>query len=228
MEWINKSGMIDIQIADTIRTRLPGIKLGVLSAEVRVGPSPAALLDYIDGIVESTVRRLTVEDITGEKVIAATRKAYRLLGKDPSRYRPSAEALTRRVVQGKGLYRVNNVVDALNAISLKTGYSIGGYDMSRLGSPVVLDIGSTDEPYEAIGRGSLNIANLPVLRDQDGSFGSPTSDSERTMVRETTREFLMIFFDFQSSEYLQAALEEAAQAYSVYTIATRLRTGILK
>ena len=113
--------------------------------------------------------------------IEATRRAYRAFGKDPSRYRPAAEALVRRTLKDKPLYQVNTLVDLINLASMAFGYSIGGFDADRfVGDTLNLGIGHAGEPYEGIGRGMINIEGLPVYRDADGGVGTPTSDHERT------------------------------------------------
>lgn len=216
----------DIHISEDIKRLLPGIKLGCLYAGVVVMPSSHGLLDYIANTLHEIKKRLTLDEVSRIGVIASTREAYRKLGKDPARYRPSAEALTRRIVQGKDLYRVNNIVDALNIVSIKHGFSIGGYDAEKLNMPIGLGIGRTHEPYEAIGRGALNIGHLPVLRDRSGAFGSPTSDSLRTMVRENTRSFLMVFFDFQPAGLLEPALLEAERIFRKYCGISQMRVEI--
>jgi DNA/RNA-binding domain of Phe-tRNA-synthetase-like protein len=144
------------------------------------------------------------------------------LGKDPSRYRPSAEALTRRVVNGKGLYWINNVVDLLYLVSLESGFSIGGYDAEKIEGDVWFGIGKEDEPYQAIGRGQLNIADLPLFRDNLGAFGSPTSDSLRTMVTAETTEFLMIIIDFSGRQDLDTAEHRAIELFEKFGAGTVL------
>ena len=90
-------------------------------------------------------------------------------GKDPSRYRPSAEALIRRVLQGKPLYQKNTFVDLINLASIAYGYSIGGFDADKfVGDTLTLGVGKAGEPYEGIGRCVLNIEGLPVYRDELG------------------------------------------------------------
>jgi DNA/RNA-binding domain of Phe-tRNA-synthetase-like protein len=208
--------MIDIQISDAVEKVLPDIQLGCIQAKVNVGPPTDGLLKYIGEVIEEKRSRIEVVEISKISVIADTKEAYRKLGKDPSRYRPSAEALTRRIIQGKDLYRVNNIVDALNIISIKHGFSIGGYDMEKIDGGITMGIGEGGEPYEAIGRGALNMEHLPVLRDCTGIFGSPTSDSMRTMVRESTTNFLMVFFDFKKSELLEGALKDTEYVFNRY------------
>jgi DNA/RNA-binding domain of Phe-tRNA-synthetase-like protein len=200
----------DIAIEPFFWQICPNIRIGCLSCQVKVHPSSQELLLFIQQRLEYLIQKLTIENIHNLPALHGTRAAYKALGKDPSRYRPSAEALLRRVVQGKGLYQINNVVDALNLISVSTGFSIGGYDTLKLSGSIRLGRGEEAEPYEAIGRGILNIQGLPVLRDEWGAFGSPTSDSLRTMVSTETEWFLATFFDFGNGQ-LEAALDEMAK-----------------
>ena len=218
--------MFKVLISDKIKKSLPEIRLGCIKAVVKVLPSTQELLALIDETCNHIKSHLLIEEVSKINIIADTKIAYRQLGKDPSRYRPSAEALTRRVVQGKGLYRVNNIVDTLNVISIKHGFSIGGYDLHKINGAIVLGIGKLDEPYDAIGRGMLNIEHLPVLRDSIGAFGSPTSDSLRTMVRYETKDFLMVFFDFSGSEKLENALRDMKNMYQEYCSVKEVETRI--
>ena len=131
--------------------------------------------------------------INKRPAIAATRAAYKALGKDPNRYRPSAEALCRRLVKGMPLYRTLAAIDLINLISVKWGYSIGGFDSDMIqGSKLILGVGREGEEFEAIGRGQLNIAGLPVYRDAAGGIGTPTSDHERTKLGPDTTRLLMV------------------------------------
>mgnify|MGYP004476407697 CR=1 FL=1 len=133
------------------------------------------------------------EDIKALPSIQATRDAYRALGKDPSRYRPSGEALIRRILKDKPLFHINTAVDLINLASIEYGYSIGGFDLEKIqGETISLGVGRANEPYEGIGRGVLNIENMPVYRDSVGGFGTPTSDNERTKLELTTTKLLAI------------------------------------
>lgn len=201
--------MIDLHISDEIAAHCPALKLGAIQCNVAVAPSPPPLLAKIDAACTDLASRLQLEGLHTIPTIADTRAAYKALGKEPSRYRPSAEALLRRVIQGKGLYQVNNVVDLLNLVSIRTGFSIGGWDADRIVGDAVLGIGRADEPYLTIGRGEMNIEYFPVFRDDLGAFGTPTSDSERTMVRPETQNFLMVFYAFGGSAHLFEAVTMA-------------------
>ena len=138
-------------------------------------------------------QQLTTESLKTLPGIAATRAVYKKCGKDPSRYRPASEQLIRRMLQGKELYQIDTLVDLVNLASIAYGYSIGGFDADKMvGDTLTLGIGREGEPYEGIGRGLLNIAGLPVYRDQQGGVGTPTSDNERTKMTLETRHLLVL------------------------------------
>jgi DNA/RNA-binding domain of Phe-tRNA-synthetase-like protein len=159
--------------------------------------------------------------------IAAARRAYRALGKDPSRYRLSSEALMRRVAQGKGLYRINTVVDTNNLVSLRTGLAVGAYRLERLAPPVTFRKGRPGESYPAIGRGPLNLENLPLFADREGPFGSPTSDSERTMITLDTEGLLMVLIAFGDEPGMADAARFATECLEAYCAAREVETALV-
>ncbi len=201
--------MIKIEIEDIVQQAIPTLQLGCIFAEVVVEKKNEQLWELINETTAGIAKELIIGDISKIETIASSRKGYKALGKDPARYRPSAESLLRRTVQGKGLYQVNNIVDLLNLISIKTGYSIGGYDIDKIEGTIKLGAGNENEPYEGIGKGVLNIQHLPVFRDNKGAFGTPTSDSVRTMATDSTKNFLMLFFNFGNHNSLIETLELA-------------------
>ncbi|MBQ7180799.1 MAG: hypothetical protein IJR87_05850 [Bacteroidaceae bacterium] len=153
----------------------------------------APLWQEIERFLADYRSRYTVDSIKEMPAIEATRQAYKRCGKDPSRYRPSSEALVRRTLQGKELYRVSTAVDLINLASIAYGYSIGGFDADKIqGKTLTLGIGREGESYEGIGRGPLNIQGLPVWRDDEGGIGTPTSDNERTKMSLYTTRLLAI------------------------------------
>jgi DNA/RNA-binding domain of Phe-tRNA-synthetase-like protein len=159
--------------------------------------------------------------------IAAARQAFKALGKDPSRYRVSSEALIRRLDQGKALYRINTVVDSNNLISLHTGLSAGTYRIDALTPPLVFRKAREGETYEAIGRGPFNLENLPVLADSQGPFGSPTSDSERSMIGLDATEVLMVIYGFGEAKGLPRAMDFAADCLTSYCNAEEIETAVV-
>lgn len=201
-----------IRIASELKEKCPYLRLGIIRAKVKVTKENELLWDEIIEVQKSFSFRFGIEEISQHSVNGQTRDAYRICGKKPGRYRPSAEALMRRVLQGKDLYRINNVVDMINMISIDTGFSIGGYDETKIQGDITLGIGRENEPYEGLGKGVLNIHKLPVFRDDLGAFGSPTSDSKRTSVSNSTQQFLMIFLDFGGHVEIERGMDKAKEA----------------
>ena len=185
-----------IEIDKELKCICPELVLNCLACELQVQPSSDAYQKYFESEVQNVVSDLILEKISMVPAISASRTAFKKLGKDPARYRLSAEALLRRIAHGKELYRVNNAVDVLNLISIESGFSIGGYDITKIFGKIICGIGEKNELYQGIGRGNLNIDRIPVLRDSEGAFGCPVSDSERTMVTDRTKYFLLVFFNF--------------------------------
>lgn len=220
--------MTEIEILDVVTSKVPGFCLGVLEMQVVVEPSGDALMELIKSKIAELEGSMAVELVTEYKAIKGSKVGYRLLGTDPSRYRLSADSLVRRVVKGNGLYYVNNVVDLLNFQSVTTGYSICGYDVKSIHGKVVLGVGEADEAYVGIGRGNLNITNMPVFRDQFGPFGTPTSDSTRTAVSKKTTSFLMIYVGFDGDGGMQEILEQTKTLYEKYCSASEVVTRIIK
>ncbi len=124
--------------------------------------------------------------------LTEARRLYRSVGVDPTRHRPSSEALLRRVLRGKGLYVINNAVDCCNLACIHFLLPIGLYDLDRVGGEVVLRLGREGEEYPGIRKGVVHLAGRLGLFDEEGPFGSPTSDSARTRVREETTRLLAV------------------------------------
>ena len=182
-------------ISTKIKAKHNECKLGIIYSEIKYEKFNAALWDEIN-IEINRISKLELSDIKNIPQIKTSREAYRNFGKEPARYRLSAEALHRRIIKGKKLYQICNIVDLINFSSIKTGYSIGGYDFDKIQGDIIFDIGNANEKYIAIGRGELNIENLPVFRDEISAFGSPTSDSQRTMITDNTTKILLVIINF--------------------------------
>ena len=172
-----------------------------VEATVVNSPYSETLWQDIDGFCNKFRKELTTESLKEIASIAATRRVYKACGKDPSRYRPASEALIRRILQGKGLYQLNTLVDLVNLASIAFGYSIGGFDADKFhGDTLTLGVGKKDEPYEGIGRGLINIEGLPVYRDATGGVGTPTSDHERTKIDIHTTHLLTLINGYDGNE----------------------------
>lgn len=201
--------MFHITLSPELHERCPEYLGAAVYAEVTNTPFSEGLWQEIDAFTLELRSTETANSIKQYPAIAATREAYRRCGKDPSRYRPSAEALRRRLLRGLELYRIDTLVDLINLVSLRTGYSIGGFDADKIqGTELCLGIGRAEEPFEGIGRGTLNIEGLPVFRDVQGGIGTPTSDHERTKMDIDTRHILALINGYDGDE---TRLHEAAE-----------------
>ncbi len=177
---------------DIIKEKAPDYRLIAVEADVKSLPTDDELWREITSFAESYRACHEMAEVNKRPGIAGTREAYKAFGKEPNRYRPSTEALCRRFVKGLDLYRTLALIDLVNLLSVACGHSIGGFDADKIsGDTLILGVGQEGEPYQAIGRGPLNIACLPVWRDSVGGIGTPTSDNERTKITADTRRILL-------------------------------------
>jgi DNA/RNA-binding domain of Phe-tRNA-synthetase-like protein len=161
---------------------------------VRVQETAPELRTMIDDLT-ATVARQYGSAVIGEiPTVRAVRTIFHKTGVDPTRYRPSSEALLRRVVKGKGLYFINSAVDVVNYFSLKTLLPMGVFDADLVAPPVEFRAGRAGETYQGVGRDVLNLAGFPLLADAQGPFGSAVSDSVRTRVSDRTTGLLWATF----------------------------------
>lgn len=201
---------MNIIVSREIEQLCPEFVGACVEARVRNSKYCQPLWDEINAMGDEFRATLTTETLKHISGIAATRKMYRTCGKDPSRYRPAAEALIRRQLKGRSLYQIDTLVDLINLASIRYGYSIGGFDADKFeGDTLTLGIGKKDEPYEGIGRGMMNIEGLPVYRDAKGGVGTPTSDHERTKIDINTSQLAVLINGYDGNE-------ESVRANAVY------------
>ena len=181
----------EIQIDPAIRARLRAVALEFGGMEVEESPPAHLALCRLAG----ELRRAYEGASTGSlPMTQESRRLYREFGIDPTRTRPSSEALLRRALRGLELYRISNLVDAGNLVSLRWQLSLGLYDADRIGVGATLRLGGANEGYVGIRKDWVNLSGRLCLADAVGPFGSPTSDSERTSVGLRTSRVLAILF----------------------------------
>jgi DNA/RNA-binding domain of Phe-tRNA-synthetase-like protein len=184
--------MLDFQIAPDVAGRA---RIGLLVLEgVSVRASNPTLDAEVDRTCASFRERYGDGKSSEVPGAADARTLYKALGIDPTKTRPSNEALLRRALKGETLYRINTLVDALNLVSLRAQLPFGLYDLDRVKPPVVLRKGTAGEGYEGIRKGFVNVEARPVLVDTEGPFGNPTSDSARTMITLEARNALVVAY----------------------------------
>lgn len=196
-----------ITISDKIKNSCPALQLGVIRATVSNSETSDELWSKLLEQSENIRTTYNIEEINKRPEILSTRQAYKKLGKDPNRYRPSSEALCRRIVRDIPIYRLNTLVDIINIVSIASGYSIEAFDYEKIQGNLILDTGRNDDQFDAIERGMLNIEGLPVFRDEISGIGTPTSDCERTKITMETTEILIIINDYLGSSTLENAID---------------------
>ena len=140
------------------------------------------------------------------------RRLFRAIGLDPTKRRPSSEALLRRALKGKDLYRVNSLVDAGNWCSLDFLLPIGIYDLDKVVGDVTVRTGHEEESYAALNHQTINFHNRYVLADEQGAFGSPMTDSQRTSIQTTTERAALVIY--APNEYETDALKDNADIFA--------------
>jgi len=163
-----------------------------LDAEV----APVTVIERDAGLDEpmrAAAARLRVSTESAE-ITAAVRTMYKRVGLDPTKTRPSSEALLRRVRRGDELPRINSLVDIINWCSVESQLPFGLYDLEHIRGPVTLRLGRDGEEYAGIRKDAVHVAGRLTLADEIGPFGNPTSDSARTMVTCATIRALVVIF----------------------------------
>ncbi|MBI3829725.1 MAG: hypothetical protein HY291_09425 [Planctomycetes bacterium] len=169
--------------------------------DLRVKAGDAALKLAIELLSDEYHAKFAGLEIGQVPGISEVRASYKALGIDPTKTRPSSEALLRRVLKGQGLYTVNTLVDALNFCSLRYLVPFGLYDLAKVQPPVAVRVGQEGEGYEGIRKDRVNVAGRACLADAEGPFGNPTSDSDRTKITlETTRALVVPFLPLSLNE----------------------------
>ena len=216
---------VDRRIVETC----PDMKIGLVRAKVVNTPTSDELWAELEHAAEDIKQQYELLAINSRPAVAATRKLYRHLGKDPNRYRVASEALCRRVIRGLGLYRLTTLVDLINLVSMVSGYAISGLDADRLvGDTLHLGVGAEGEPYEGIGRGQLNIQGIPVYRDAVGGVATPTSDEERTKITEQTATVQININGYGAEMPMTQAVAWTVDLLKRYASATEIESDILE
>ena len=216
-----------VTVDSGLKSRCRTVALGCVSAHVEASTSPPALTADLERCAQAILNLPDPRSVLESPQILATRAAYKALGKDPARYRGSAEALLRRVIAGKALPRINAVVDIINLVSVESRLPIGLYDLANITGNIVFRAGRTGETYKGIGKYDLNLEDLPVFCDALGPHGSPTSDSERTMVTSETKKVLAIIISFGGKEGLDRWTHRLIELFESYASGSQSETQIV-
>ena len=220
--------MKTIRIENNFARVCPGQKIGIIGAQVTNTETAPRLWEQIAAQASRIAAAYKIDEINKRPAIQATRNAYLSFVKDPNLYRVSSEALCWRIIRGLGIYRIDTLVDLINLVSVRSGYSIGAFDADRIeGDTLVLGVGKEGEIFRGIGRGVLNIEGLPVYRDDKGGIGTPTSDEERTKITLDTKNLFVIINAYGEEIPLDETIAFTTELLRKYASAENIRTDIV-
>jgi DNA/RNA-binding domain of Phe-tRNA-synthetase-like protein len=221
--------MKTIKKSDQIADKIKDLKLGLVEAtQIVVSPDDERFEQELQSLISELKQKFQDIPPSNDGVVSATRRMYRQVGWEPTKYRPSSEALIRRLIKGKGLYRINNLVDYGNLVSARFHIPMGLYDLDNVQGDICIDVGNEDESYEGISKPRISAGGKIILRDNDGVFGNPTADSKRTSITEKTNHILALFFVSSTIDdsHARHTIDSLAQYYSRFTT-NKIDTEIL-
>jgi DNA/RNA-binding domain of Phe-tRNA-synthetase-like protein len=218
---------VHVAIDDELKKKCPRVALGCVTAVVEAGETPSELSEELKSREEQILRLPEPRAVLESPAVLVTRAAYKALGKDPARYRGSAEALLRRVIANKGLPRINAVVDVINLVSVESRLPVGLYDLAAVDGDIVFRAGRAGETYKGIGKYDLNLEGLPLFTDTIGPHGSATSDSERTMVTASTKSIIALIVSFGGAADLPRWTQRMCELLTRYAAAQNCESSII-
>jgi DNA/RNA-binding domain of Phe-tRNA-synthetase-like protein len=218
---------VHVAIDDELKKKCPRVALGCVTAEVRAGETPEGLSEELKSREEQILRLPEPRAVLESPAVLSTRAAYKALGKDPARYRGSAEALLRRVIANKGLPRINAVVDVINLVSVESRLPVGLYDLAAVSGDIVFRAGRAGETYKGIGKYDLNLEGLPLFADAIGPHGSATSDSERTMVTASTNRIIALIVSFGGATDPPRWTQRMCELLALYATAQNCESSVI-
>lgn len=184
-----------LQLDDSLRNRIAGVTFGMVTIQgVTVRERNDGLWSHIETLSQRLALEFTLERLAENAHIAAVRGLQKSFGFDPTRYRPSSEALLRRVLKGQGLHQVNSAVDVNNLCSLEWLLPMCIYDLRKVEGQAQVRIGEPGEEYPGIGRQMFQAENKVIIADESGIMGSTVSDAERTKVTTATTDILLAIY----------------------------------
>ncbi|TKI69766.1 hypothetical protein FC756_08815 [Lysinibacillus mangiferihumi] len=186
---------MEVSLNPSLLTQLPELKIGIIHyTKIVVAESPQMIKGRLQLYQENLYLEMQDQPVTEREGIAEWRQLWKQLGADPNRYRHSAESLMRRVSKQNYLTPLHSGVDLNNFFSLQYEIPVGIYDIAHLKGNIEIALGNEETSYEGL-NGRFNTLNhILFSRDEEGPFGSPFVDSQRTAVSEGTTEALHIFY----------------------------------
>ncbi|MGA9288471.1 MAG: phenylalanine--tRNA ligase beta subunit-related protein [Anaerobacillus sp.] len=187
--------MTKITLAPSIKTTCPNFKMGyAIYHNIVVEKSPQMVRGRFQFYQETMMMDLEQTDLVTFPAVSEWRSVFKNFGVDPSRYRPSSEALLRRLKKGSSLPTIHSAADINNLLSLQYKIPIGIYDLDQVKGDVTIDVGDNTISYEGLNGREISLDNKIHSHDRNGPFGSPVVDSKRTAVTEETNQAIQLFY----------------------------------
>lgn len=186
---------MEFNLSPQLSAIIPNFKVGIVHYKnIVVGTSPQMLKGRLQLFQESLFFELEDKDVTHFEGIKEWRTIFKRISKDPNRYRPSVEALYRRIKKQQYLQSINSATDINNFFSLQYEIPIGIYDQDKLSGNIAMRLGSEGESYVGLNERENHLQQLILTADEQGPFGSPFVDSKRSSVSETTKNAVQIIY----------------------------------
>lgn len=213
---------MNITISKSISDTLPEFNIVALVMDVEAKETTNDIKELIAKYQKEVQEEYSsLEEVLNIPLIKKARDGYKKLGKDPSRYRLACESLLRRIVKGNDLYIINNLVDIGNLLSIDFKRSTAVLDLDKIEGDIVVRRGLASDYYEGIGRGVINVENIPVYVDNISPFGSTTSDTMRTSVSLDTKKILLFIVCFDSDDH-KYEINKTIELYKKYANAKNI------
>ncbi|GGL43334.1 B3/B4 domain-containing protein [Sporolactobacillus putidus] len=187
--------MLDISVSAKLKDLVPDFRAGVICYHhIVIADLPQIIAERLPLFYENI--RLSLEDhpVSAVEGVKEWRGIFKKAGTDPSRYRPSQEALLRRIGKEGRLHTIHSAVDLNNFFSVQYSIPLGIYDLGHLEEPIRITVGTQEDQYEGLNGRIMNMENKMISADRSGAFGSPIVDSRRTCVTEQTTDALQIVY----------------------------------
>ncbi len=221
--------MQTIHFSETIKTKIQAMQFGLIETKnINVQVIVQDFEDDLARLENDLAIKFKDKMPSEDPIVSAIRRMYREVGWEPTKYRPSSEALIRRLLKGKGLYRINNLVDYGNLVSARFHIPMGLYDLDKIKGRIFIDTGKEGECYEGISKPKITASGKIILRDDEGVFGNPTADSARTAIRDGTTHILAVFFCPAVLEevYIKKTIDTLAGYYAHFTAEENIKTDV--
>ncbi|MBM6616995.1 B3/B4 domain-containing protein [Bacillus suaedaesalsae] len=207
-----------VTIDPSVLSKVPDFKIGVIIYEdITVSSSPQMIKGRFQLYQESISFDLEERPLSDYKGVKEWRSVFKKLGMDPSKYRPSHEALVRRIAKKDFLVTIHSAADINNFFSLQYGIPIGIYDKEKINGDIVIKLGQENEQYEGLNNRNIDANQKLISLDNSGPFGSPFVDSRRTAVTEQTTSAIQIAYlqpSMTSKEEMIALLQAMSKMFT--------------